>query len=229
MSDKPALHIAIEKDCLEEVLRLLESGIDVDQRDEHDRTGLFCARSGRMTRLLLEKGARVNSRCRDENSALLLAARDDQIEIASILIECGADVNARNFWDDTALHFAKTDLMAKLLIRNGASVNARGYHRLTPLLKAADFLSLRSLVLNYGRLDVRKWRPTIEMVRVLLHKGANVNATDDDGHTALHLVLTNPRCRRNVCKYTNFQFQRMIDIPHIEGSCSDLTKFSMFK
>ena len=49
----------------------------------------------------------------------------DNMEVMKLLLENGADVNARDKDERTALMFAKNAEMAKLLLENGADANAK--------------------------------------------------------------------------------------------------------
>jgi len=49
------------------------------------------------------------------------------------LIEAGADVNARNNYNETPLHFQTSEGVVRLLIEAGADVNARNDYNSTPL------------------------------------------------------------------------------------------------
>lgn len=62
-----------------------------------------------------------------------------------------------------------------MLLKNGASIEEPGYYGRTPFMIAA-------LANN------------IEKMNLLLNKGANINATDKEGKTALHIAsFTNPK------------------------------------
>ncbi len=90
-----------------------------------------------------------------------------------LLIEKGADVNAHNDFDATALLWAARDPeKARLLVERGADVNARSKQGRTPLMLAS--------LLQGGA-------PTVAM---LLAKGAAVNVQDGRGDTALGLAAT---------------------------------------
>ena len=56
---------------------------------------------------LLDAGADVESPNEDGQTALMLAARTGSLDIAKLLVERGADVNAKEAWrDQTALMWA---------------------------------------------------------------------------------------------------------------------------
>jgi ankyrin repeat protein len=75
--------------------------------------------------LLISQGARVNTRTRDGQTALIYAASapDDRTAVIELLIEKGADVNAKDKTGMTALAYAlkKRDLVLfKILMEAGA-------------------------------------------------------------------------------------------------------------
>ena len=68
------------------------------------------------------------------------------------LIEKGADVNAKNKWDNTPLHLAAWGdnmELGKLLIEMGADVNAKGYLDKTPL-QYAQSEEMKALLREHG-------------------------------------------------------------------------------
>ena len=89
------------------------------------------------------------------------------------LIEEGADVNAQNYYGETALMFASNfgyTEVAQLLIEEGADVNAGDDEGMTALMKA----SIR------GKTKVAK---------LLIEEGADINVQDKWGYTALKWAL----------------------------------------
>ncbi len=119
-------------------------------------------------RLLLKDRSLVNVTDSDGASPLMHAALYADIGCMKVLLENGADPNARNLDGATALIWAADDpAKVKLLLAAKADVNARTKHGVTALLAAA---------LPYGSSGV---------IAQLLAKGADVNATDVDGWTPL--------------------------------------------
>jgi ankyrin repeat protein len=88
---------------------------------------------------LLQDGAGVNMKDRRGGATPLMnAAAFGSIETMRLLIENGADVNARSAGNATALMWAATDLAkVRLLLDKGADVNAMSEMGHTPLLLAA--------------------------------------------------------------------------------------------
>ena len=93
-----------------------------------------------VVRLLLSHGADVNAKDQYEATPLHEAVYSGRTEIAELLIELGADVNAaaegsihdhgrvRHQWHDTPLHLAARNgdaALVKILLANGADVTAK--------------------------------------------------------------------------------------------------------
>jgi hypothetical protein len=102
------------------------------------------------------------------------------IKVAQKLIKYDADINAKNRFGSTPLHWAsrghhfKDGSILRLLLKHGGDVNARDHTGLTPLHEAS----------GHGPLEV---------VRLLLEYGADVEAKDDGGRTALQVASEKER------------------------------------
>ncbi len=139
-------------------------------------------------RLLLSKGARVDA---DGGSALAGAAGGGSHEIARLLLERGAQINAIGYRGNTALMVASRygrATMVSLLLSKGAQVNIRNTEGFTALMAAV----------GGGWTNKGTWYdPTVigsvEVVRLLLNKGAEVNIKTNGGATAL--ILAAGACR----------------------------------
>ena len=97
------------------------------------------------------------------------AAVEGNIEAVKQHLAAGTDVNAKEEYGRTPLHFAAgggKEEVVELLIANGADVNGKVTAGPTPL-----FLAVR-----YGQKEVSE---------LLIEKGADVNAKDDDDETPL--------------------------------------------
>ena len=112
------------------------------------------------------------------DTALLMAVASRSESMVVLLIDNGADVNAKGESQETALHLAAfygDAQIAQVLLKAGADANAIGYrHDDTPLQVAA----------LHGHADV---------VKLLLAHGANVNAENMLHKTALQLAQENQR------------------------------------
>lgn len=72
-----------------------------------------------------------------ETTALAEAAREGFVELAHILLEAGAKVDTRIADDGTALVYCQSSAVAQLLINHGADVNAKTNTGRTALMMAA--------------------------------------------------------------------------------------------
>ena len=132
---------------------------------------ILCGFSGLVSHLLTTHPEDVNTKGGYLLTALHAAKRAEQLDCIPLLLELGADVNAR-YEDDTVLHLALDDgqdELVKLLLRYGADVNAKGMNDWTPL-------------------HVATTNGNEEVVRLLLKYGADVNARNISGDTALVLA-----------------------------------------
>jgi ankyrin repeat protein len=105
------LHKAIEQDDLEGVRRLVESGDDVDARDEVECTPLHWAGAwGRIkaAELLLEHNADPDARDRLGQTPLHKAADYGHLGAIELFLDRGADINARDEINATPLYWAST-------------------------------------------------------------------------------------------------------------------------
>jgi len=87
---------------------------------------------------LLRTRGTVNAKDSRGGTPLMYAAAVGSEAMMRRLIDAGADVNAKNAFDTTALIIASDNLpLAKLLVEHGADVNARSKAGHTPLEVAA--------------------------------------------------------------------------------------------
>ncbi|KAG6974994.1 hypothetical protein JG688_00002774 [Phytophthora aleatoria] len=193
-----ALHYAADGAQLEVARVLFEMGADSNLYNRRLTTPLHMAVSKArlgMAKLLLEEGhADVDATDFQGNTALLLLAamstsdmdenvsdseeeeESVQLEMAKLLIEYGADVNAANTATATPLHHAmrRYDFdLVDVLLANGADVNQRNRFGDTPLHQAAR-LALYPVM----------WEK-------LLKHGANLTAEDRGGQTPMELIPNN--------------------------------------
>jgi ankyrin repeat protein len=151
-------------------------------------------------KMRLAKGADVNTRDNRGNTLLMQAAGFGSPEAVQLLLDSGADANAKNALDGTALIWAATDRRkAAMLIGKGADVNARSKQGRTPLIVAStcDGCSdiVRMLLAKGADPKSKDSRGTsavrmaasvdAESMRLLLHAGARPDGADGDGVTPL--------------------------------------------
>lgn len=99
---KTALFWASMSGSLDVVNLLLERGADVNLADKFGVTPLMVSANPRQRAqtavllALLEKGANINAKDVNGRTPLMYALSDNEVEVAKVLIEHGADVNATN-------------------------------------------------------------------------------------------------------------------------------------
>ena len=141
-----------------------------------------------MVQVLLEYKADVHARRVDGKTPLVFASEGfyqgvpntavSFSNVARVLLERGADVNAQDGHRSTALHSAARSARhgrveaIHVLLEHGADVNAQMDNDTTPLHEAAR-------------------DGTVEAIRALLEHGANVNARKNDDTTPLHEAAGN--------------------------------------
>jgi ankyrin repeat protein len=204
-----ALHWAVEHDDLPLVDLLVRAGASVGAATREGVTPLQLAAingSAPLIDRLLKAGADPNAPLTPAgDTALMMAARTGKADAIRVLLEADANVNAKEAWGGTTpLMWAAAEghtVAARLLIDAGADVNARshyvaaangrGFEGRTPLAtageaKPADFASgwLTPLMIAAREDDV-------DLARMLLAAGADIDAVAGDGKTALALAIFN--------------------------------------
>jgi cytohesin len=159
-------HQAAYDGHVEVVELLLERGEEVDVRDWDDRTALhLTAWKDRqdIARLLIEEGARVNAEDSTGGGATPLhyAAALGSLDVASVLLEHCADVDAKASEGTTPLHLAvyrKKPELVRLLLDYDAAVARPDESGMTALdlASVSGDEGLQSLLLGTGNVAVGK-------------------------------------------------------------------------
>jgi truncated hemoglobin YjbI len=138
---------------------LLELGADPNTADSSGHTPLYyagnscaAATGGDIVRALAAAGANVDAHSGVKHcTALHMAARRGHVPVAAALLDCGADIEARDRAGDTPLRRAvncgKADV-AELLLSRGADLHSVGSRGLTPL-RASRGAAMQQLLRSY--------------------------------------------------------------------------------
>jgi len=193
------LHWAVRADDIETSKALLNAGANASAANRYGVTPLSLAAvngNAALIEALLAAGASANTVVSKGQTVLMTAARTGNPAAARVLIEHGADVNARESQlGETALMWAASENQAEvvtLLASRGADINARS----STIQFPKDRFGLEGVltILPHGN-----WTPLmyaardggVDAARALAKAGAEVNATDPDGTTALILAIMN--------------------------------------
>ncbi len=158
-------------------------------------------------KLIAADSEMVRARDHENSTPLHHATGFGTIETMTLLLDSGADVNAKNRRGATPLHWAVHDeAKVRLLISRGAQVNARQVEGRTPLFLAASMgngNAIVRLLLDHGAdaalataigltpLMAASLRGNVDTMRMLIDQKIDVNARNGAGETALALAATN--------------------------------------
>lgn len=128
-----------------------------------------------IVQLLADHGANKKALGINEQNMLSLAAHNNPY-LVPLVIEWGLDINQRDKFGSTPLHYAADNAeeaaeIIPLLIKRGATVNVQNMRGWTALMYAAR-------------------RGSLLAVKILLQAGADVHLQSSDGNTALNIAET---------------------------------------
>ena len=181
---------------------LLQKGAKVGLADHEGVTALHVAidRGNQgFAQLLLAKGADVNAKEKNGRSPLIIAADRGKAPVVKLLLDNKADPNVKATDGRTALIHAINNEnfdVVKMLIDKGADVSAADTSGHTPLSLAArgcqpdpqELIGEQSQRPGHSKTCAKQMLATIKL---LLDKGASVNARGSDGLTPILTAMGN--------------------------------------
>jgi ankyrin repeat protein len=224
--------------------RLLEQGADPKKHNDANVTALtWAAWDLDKTRLLLDHGADVNAKSDDLRTPLMIAARrPGGAPVVKLLLDHGANPNpnAKPESESSPLLEALTSgdsAIAELLIARGADAKAVGQVGLTTAVntkcaKCVDLLAskITDKGVYTGSLQDTAVFGDIRAARLMLDHGADVNAFDPLGRTALMYAATADSLRLDVVKLL---IERGADVNakdrHVQAADAGLTVLDIAK
>ncbi|KAL0636337.1 hypothetical protein Q9L58_004684 [Maublancomyces gigas] len=155
---------------------ILGSNPDVNVKDKKGKSVLIIAAEHgsqlSTVRLLLDRGADIETRQEDSSTALHLASANGHKETVELLLDRGANIESKTEYAWTPLLMASADGQketAELLLDRGANIEA----------KQAQCRTALQLACTDGHR---------EMAEFLLDRGADIESKDGESWTSLHLA-----------------------------------------
>ena len=141
----------------------------------------------------LDKGVNANAKnSASAAPALLLSVLNSQTEVIKLLIAEGADLDGKDKFGNTSLHYASqhgSKGIVELLISNKANINTKNKVGETPLDIAANKETadiLRNHNGTYGTFIGAVTAGDLNAIKLFLNSGIDVNQKIQHGWTALH-------------------------------------------
>jgi len=162
-----ALHRACRLNGIEIVELLLDYGLDINSRNENNKTPLMIAvyrNSTELSKILLDRGADINARSNNEKTVLMHTTYNSSI-ILSLLIEKGKQhIDAQDNKGNTMLMKAvhrNNIAIVKLLLEKNANINIKDKEGWTALMIAESTRNKRIIQLlqdmKTNRTPMRDW------------------------------------------------------------------------
>ncbi len=114
----------------------------------------------------------------------------ENVELVDLLLARGANANARDANNLTPLHVAAEKArgeIASRLLGHGAALEARDIYGFTPLMVAAFYMRVQWVEQRGARFKLVQG-DNIDVAGLLVAAGADVNARDGEGASALYLA-----------------------------------------
>ena len=178
----PLMDACFDGGRLSNIQTLIRNSADIKARDSDGSTVLhFASRysNNEVVEFILELNEiSVNTVDNCNRTPLMDACLDGgRLDNIQLLIQNGADIQARDSYDSTVLHFAARystrEVVEFMLKLNEISVNAIDNCNRTPLMDACFY---------GGRLD---------HIKILIQNGADIKASSGNGSTVLHFASRN--------------------------------------
>uniref|UniRef100_A0A8C5WKU1 Ankyrin 1 n=1 Tax=Leptobrachium leishanense TaxID=445787 RepID=A0A8C5WKU1_9ANUR len=205
-SGETLLHVAAANGHVPVIEFLITKGAKIDAKDVKKRTPLHrAAENGHLeaVRVLLKAGANMYCLDSDNQTPVHLAAQNNHQEVLKTFLKEEGTLYKNRL---NILHMAATvddSELAQLLLKNGASVDATDEKKQTPLFHAVSggheaTVKIFGLLLEYSKglspdTMISAMFKAVKLnlcgiIKALINKGTDVNATNDMEYTPLLLA-----------------------------------------
>lgn len=216
------LHIAAKSNdtlqCMKELLKSESVNVDTKTFSGDTPIAYSCKTdSDKILKTLIQHGADINSSNFEKETPLHLACSRGCLKTVKLLIKAGANVNAKDLGEWTPLHEAAKSgnvEVCKYLLQHRADVTTEGCRLPFPLHIACQQGNLEIICLleNYMKSQENSVNPfnvisngdtplipaitsnSLEIVKYLIDKGADVNIPNDNYLLPLHIAAHQKNC-----------------------------------
>ena len=198
------LQYAASKGWLDAVKYLLKQGADVKDKNSRGASAIHFAKDPQTVQFFLDQGVKIN--CKDDEGDTPLhyaIKRSNDLNMIKFLLDHGANVNSKNSAGRTPFHHATAIThslevnmdVIKILLDHGADINSKDRKGNTPLHYVCSEFPFDYCVPDNPKVHATFYRGCfckkcqLERLEYLISRGANVNAQNEMGQTALHLAV----------------------------------------
>jgi ankyrin repeat protein len=200
-----ALHIAVALQDMAMIRYVLPKGINVKNKLGQTALMMACQSVSKndITDLILQYAPDVNIQDSNGDTAAILCIKSKNGYALYKIVGAGADLSIQNDRNETALVLGVKSQNTNLVYVSYDAVNVQDRIGATALIYAAQQPNeeIFDLVLARSNVNLRMIDGNTALmacvgnpkyVNKLIHAGIDINAQNDDGQTALHIVFTYP-------------------------------------
>ncbi len=187
VSGDPTATTSEEAEEIRRIKAMIQNSPDlINAKDAKGKTPLFKAAS--LDQLMVAKFLLINKA--DIEIGMLQEAADKGYKaMVELLLDHGAEVDSRYEGGATALHYAvlhNRKIVVEVLLQHKADINIKGScHESRQASPSPVWES------SITPLQIAVCKDNLNMIQLLLDRGAEINATNDNGSTALHYAVAN--------------------------------------
>lgn len=188
----------------------LKNGYSIEYKDDKNNPAIFSAVEGghvSSLKFLIKKGININEKNKDGKSAIFIACEKEQVEIAELLFKMEADLIEPNSVSPYyfAAKYWKKEII-NLLLQYTKDINLTDKFGLAPLhyfVKESSYFYIEQLIRRGANPHIKtkdgdtvihlsvhnNGHSTKSNIELFLELGVDVNAQNNSGDTALHIVV----------------------------------------